>query len=80
MDSFETDDELVDRIRCALRVVESVFAQIPAETVEMFRRDDWRLVVSRDGIHILRRRSDAVTAAARTRSDEIAAFLADRDD
>lgn len=79
-DPSESDAQLVARLRGALRVVDLTLAQIPAETVEMFRRDDWRLVVSRDGIHIIRRRSDSVTAAARTLSDEIAAFLSDRDD
>ena len=75
-DPLETDEDLVTRLKGALNVVSITLDDAGPEVLAQFRNDDWRLVVSRDGIHILRRRSDAVSAAGEVLADEAEGWLA----
>lgn len=75
-DPTETDAQLVARLQGALRVVGITLADATPEVLARFRNDDWRLIVSRDGIHVLNRRSDAVSAAGEMLADEAEGFLA----
>lgn len=75
-DPSESDAQLVARLQGALRVVGLTLADATDEALARFRNDDWRLVVSRDGIHILNRRSDAVSAAGEMLAEETEGFLA----
>lgn len=72
---METDQELVERLQGALRVVIRTLEDATPEVIEKLRQDEWRIEVSVGGVHINRRVADSLSGAGDQMAVEIDEFL-----